>query len=307
MREKRAELLRRARELAATRHGVITRDDLRRIGMHDAAISRAGVAGLILRQMPGTYVVPGCDDHLTPIQAALTAYPAAVASRRAAAYLWRLDGIEALVPDILVPAGCEPRLGLPHRAVDLQEFDVAEVEGMRATNATRTLCDLGAVCAPDVVERAMESALRQGLTSVPRLEWRCAQMRRRGRPGPSALAALLDERGREIRATESDLETIYLQCLRDHGVPLPVRQYRVVHEGRFLGRLDMAYPPARVFIELDGWAFHRSREAFERDRARQNDMVALGWAPLRFTWRDVNHRPAETAARTLEAIAAVAC
>ena len=206
-----------------------------------------------------------------------------------------------------MPDECEPRLGLPHRSSDVQPFDLTSVRGYRATDVTRTLCDLGAVCPIDVVERAMESALRRGLTSVKRLEWRCSQMRRRGRPGPSTLAALLGERGGGAVATESDLETRYLQCLREHGVPLPVRQHRVVHNGRFLGRLDMAYPPERIFVELDGWQFHSSRAAFERDRARQNDMVAIGWAPLRFTWRDINDRPAETAARTLEALTAVAC
>ena len=303
MREKRAELLRRARDVAAARHGVITRHDLRALGMHDAAISRAAVGGFIVRQMAGTYVIPGLEDDLTALQAALTAYPEAVASRRAAGYLWRL-GWDDVIPDILVPAGCEPRLGRPHRSGDLQPFDVTEVRGLRTTNATRTLCDLGEVCDDAEVERALEAALRQGLASVHRLRWRCAQMRKPGRRGPKVLWEILERRSDDC-PTESDLETLYLQCLRDHDVPLPVRQHRVVHKGRFLGRLDYAWPDVKVFAELDGWEFHRSRDAFERDRARQNDMVAAGWSPLRFTWRDVNDRPAETAARTLTALARV--
>lgn len=241
---KRARLLREVRELAALRHGIVTRDDLR----------------------------------------------------------GRLDGVDELVPDILVPAGCEPRLGLPHRSGDLADFEVTEVEGLRATDPTRTLGDLGAVCDVDTVERALESALRRGITSVSRLECRCAALGRKGRAGTKVLRAAMARRADQASPTESDLETLYLQVLRDHGVPLPERQYRVVHHGRFLGRLDMAYPPAKVFVELDGWASHSSRQAFHHDRLSQNDFVAAGWSPLRFTWRDVHDRPAETAERTLEVL-----
>jgi very-short-patch-repair endonuclease len=288
-------------QLAAKQHGVVTRHDLRALGMSDGIISRTAVNGLIDRLMIGIYVVPGLEDELTLLHATQTMYPRAVASRRAAAYLARLDGVHELVPDILVPDDCEPRLGLPHRSRDLCDFDISWIRGFRATNATRTLCDLGAVCPADVVERALESALRRGLTSVKRLEWRCSMMRQRGRRGPNVLGDLLAARA-TAEPTESDLETLYLQCLREHGVPEPSRQHAVWHEGRLLGRLDMAYVPERVFVELDGWAFHSSRQAFQRDRARQNDMVAIGWTPLRFTWDDVNDQPRQTAERTLSVL-----
>ena len=120
--------------------------------------------------------------------------------------------------------------------------------------------------------------------------------------GPATLRLLLEQRRPEGPPTESELETRYLQVLRAHGVPEPVRQHKVFHKGRFLGRLDLAYPPEKVFVELDGWAFHGTRDAFQRDRARQNDMVVAGWSPLRFTWYDVDDRPADTARRTLDAL-----
>jgi very-short-patch-repair endonuclease len=48
-------------------------------------------------------------------------------------------------------------------------------------------------------------------------------------------------------------------------------------------RIDVAYPEARLAIELDGWDTHRSRSAFQADRAKGNDLVLIGWRLLRFT------------------------
>jgi very-short-patch-repair endonuclease len=50
-------------------------------------------------------------------------------------------------------------------------------------------------------------------------------------------------------------------------------------------RIDLCYPEQRIAIEYDGWDFHRGRQAFDRDRARANDLVLLGMQVLRFTSR----------------------
>jgi very-short-patch-repair endonuclease len=57
---------------------------------------------------------------------------------------------------------------------------------------------------------------------------------------------------------------------------------------------ELAGPLERT---LDGWGPHSTRQAFQRDRTRSNDLQAEGWAVLRFTHADVVHRSAETAAR----------
>jgi very-short-patch-repair endonuclease len=47
----------------------------------------------------------------------------------------------------------------------------------------------------------------------------------------------------------------------------------------------------RLAIEIDGWAYHSDVDRFQRDRRRQNVLVALGWTVLRFTWADLTQRP----------------
>lgn len=47
-------------------------------------------------------------------------------------------------------------------------------------------------------------------------------------------------------------------------------------------RADIAIPAARLVIEFDGFQYHRSKAAFQKDRERQNLFVAHGWRVLRF-------------------------
>ncbi|MDR0592427.1 MAG: endonuclease domain-containing protein, partial [Bifidobacteriaceae bacterium] len=42
--------------------------------------------------------------------------------------------------------------------------------------------------------------------------------------------------------------------------------------------------------EVDGWAAHGSRPAFQRDRIRQNALINAGYRILRFTWDDIANR-----------------
>lgn len=57
--------------------------------------------------------------------------------------------------------------------------------------------------------------------------------------------------------------------------------------------VDVLFPAQRLVLEVDGYAAHSAREAFERDRRRQNRLVAEGYIVLRFTWRDLTERPGD--------------
>jgi very-short-patch-repair endonuclease len=73
----------------------------------------------------------------------------------------------------------------------------------------------------------------------------------------------------------------------------------VWHDGRFVARVDAALPAIKLAIEVDGFGHHSTPEQFQYDRARQNELVAIGWTVLRFTWDDIVQRPAQVA-RTIE-------
>lgn len=55
--------------------------------------------------------------------------------------------------------------------------------------------------------------------------------------------------------------------------------------GRY--RIDFAYVPAKIGIELDGHATHSSPAAIAADRRRQRELERLGWCFIRFGGQEV--------------------
>jgi hypothetical protein len=102
-------------------------------------------------------------------------------------------------------------------------------------------------------------------------------------PGRTELARLLDL---IAGGCQSELEIWGVQRVLPGPpiVPQWVQQHRVVlPDGRRVD-LDAAYVEARVAVELDGAAFHGSREARERDLRRDSALAAAGWIVLRFSY-----------------------
>lgn len=52
-----------------------------------------------------------------------------------------------------------------------------------------------------------------------------------------------------------------------------------------------------IAIELDGFAFHGSRDAFSYDRLRQNELHAAGWVAVRFSYDMIRLEPARCVAQ----------
>ena len=60
--------------------------------------------------------------------------------------------------------------------------------------------------------------------------------------------------------------------------------------------VDFLWRAERLVVEVDGWESHRTRSAFEEDRARDARLMTLGHQVLRFTWRQIDSDPAAVAA-----------
>jgi very-short-patch-repair endonuclease len=211
----------------------------------------------------------------------------AFAFRRTAAALWGLDGVPPGTVELAIVGG-RPISPAFVRVRPILLHERACVDGFPVTSATRTLLDLGQVAGAEVLERALEAALRLGLTSVETLKTEIGN----GIPrkGTASLKRLLETRPVGLPATESDAETLFLQLARRAGLPEPVRQFYVpTSEGRF--RVDFAWPERRLAVEVDGGAAHASPEALTRDLRRQNRLLLVlapaGWLLLRFSWADV--------------------
>jgi very-short-patch-repair endonuclease len=68
--------------------------------------------------------------------------------------------------------------------------------------------------------------------------------------------------------------------------------------------VDFLWPEQRLILEVDGYAYHGDRAAFERDRRKGMALVAGGYRVIRVTWRQIVEEPflvVATVARALDA------
>lgn len=101
----------------------------------------------------------------------------------------------------------------------------------------------------------------------------------------------------------SRMETWTRLTLVDAGLPEPVLDHDILdRNGRFLARVDMAYPQWKIAIEYDG-RHHGEGEQWERDVDRLARLEAEGWLVIRVTRTLLFAHPETVAARVRAAIA----
>jgi hypothetical protein len=173
-----------------------------------------------------------------------------------------------------------------HRGRDITRLDCAIVDGIPTMSATRTIIDLAAFETRERLTMALDSALRDRLTSEDFLHRRIVELRRRGRAGLGELVAVLE--GAEItRGGESWLERRFLELMGESGLPRPLTQQVVGQRNRHLIRVDCRFSGTNVVVELLGYRFHRSVMQMQSDAERMNRMILDGLHPLQFTYTDV--------------------
>ncbi|MGH2811298.1 MAG: DUF559 domain-containing protein [Actinomycetota bacterium] len=174
-----------------------------------------------------------------------------------------------------------------HRVKGLTRADLSIVDGIQVTAPHRTLLDLGSVVSEELVEHALEDALRRGLVTLARLRWTVRQRGGRGQRGSKILRKLLEMRPRGVAPTDSSLEVAFLRLLRTEKFREPERQVEIRESGKLIARVDFAYSDLRVAIEVDSYQYHLGREVWERDLARRDKLTALGWRVIHLSKRDL--------------------
>ncbi len=81
-----------------------------------------------------------------------------------------------------------------------------------------------------------------------------------------------------------------LALCRRHRLPQPEVNVRI---SRY--EVDFLWRDKRLIVEVDGWDAHRTRSAFEEDRARDARLAVLGYEVVRFTWRQLTRDQAAVA------------
>jgi very-short-patch-repair endonuclease len=260
--------------IAATQHGVITRAQLARAEISGSAVSYRVRVGRLHRLFRGIYAVGHTrlsfeGRCLAAVLACSTSpvgsrRPGAVLSHRSAAALWGMLPPPSGRIEITVPGegGRASRQGLlVHRSVTLTDAVVTRRNGVPVTRPARTLRDLRRVVPPDAHQRAVRRALDLRLVRE-------------------------EDLGSSPDLTRSELERMFLRLCRRRRVPIPEVNARVAGY-----EVDFLWRDRFLIAETDGFRHHRSRAAFESDRARDAHLQSLGFRVLRFTHRQVKESP----------------
>ena len=273
-------------DLARTQHGVVARNQLVTLGFGESAIEMRLSRGRLHRVHQGIYAVGYAllTQEGRWMAAVLAGGPGAVLSHRAAAALW---GIQRRAHTIEI--SCRRHLdrpGIRSYRVRLPSGEITVEAGIPVTTPSRTLFDLAAVVSRDQLRRAMHE------TEVRRL-WDSLSLpdllrRHPRRPGASALRAVMETPGGS--GPRNDFEELFLALLERAGLPRPVMNQPLWVGGRFIAP-DCMWREQRVIVELDGYETHRTRAAYESDRARDRLLTAHGWRVMRITWRQLETEP----------------
>lgn len=272
--------------VAARQHGVITSAQAMAAGLSRDAVQRRLRSGRLHRVHRGVYAVghPNLSPSGRLLAAVLACGPDAVLSHASAAAIWGLRLASGTLIDVTVPTPHRAQAGVRLHVRPVADDERATVDGVPVTTVARTLFDLAPTAGARGIERLASQAEADRLASPTSLAAVAARHRRRH--GASVIRRVLASQRLADGATRSELEDRFLALVDSAGLPRPRLNHPIPVAGRTIVA-DAAWPAARVLVELDGYAHHDTREAFERDRERDRAALMAGWTPVRATWPQV--------------------
>ncbi|MFV2087127.1 endonuclease domain-containing protein [Micromonospora sp. LOL_021] len=291
--------------------------------------SRAVAAGLITwrmlrgpawqRLLPDVYVEAASydpDDHRMWCEAVAVKLPIGGAiSGLSAAHLCGVDLLPRRSPvHVTLPRSTRPK---PNRQIAVTYATLAPTDvttlfnGIPMTTEVRTAFDLGRLLPRADALAALDAMLHRHLLSREVLARYLDT-----RAGARGVAQLRELVALAEPLAESPMESRLRLLLHDAGLPRPTPQYEVRlpppgvtpptarpgSRGRFIARVDLAYPQWRIAIEYEG-DHHRGRMTFRRDVTRYNALQAAGWLVVRCTADEVLRQEEQLAHSIRRAIA----
>ncbi len=292
--------------LAANQLGVVSRSQVRALGMSDSAIRHAVATGHLHPVFRGVYALgPGRREERGRLFAAtLACGEKTVVSHRSAAALMGLLDTAPVSIDVIAPGkrGVSIDGIRRHDVRRPQLWETGTFDGIPCTSPGRTLVDLAGVVGTRTLRSAFERAAARKLLDLVAIE---ASIGRGGRTGTRAVRGLLDQwRGAApvlaAGRLKSPLEAKILPLLAKRGLPMPLSNAPVeLAEGRRI-EVDFLWPEHRFVLEADSRAFHATDVAAERDRWRDRELMRVGFSTMRVTWEEAE-REAEAVGNAIAA------
>jgi hypothetical protein len=188
-----------------------------------------------------------------------------------------------------------------HRTA-LAPWDIDRRHGIPVTSRIRTLIDLSAVVGATELADLLDDALARRSVDLSDLKDRLEALGR-GRKGSGNLLAAIRVRQGTDRPSGSRLQTRLRTALRGASIPLPQEEYEVRLPNGRKRYIDFAYPQVKLALEADSYRHHSSFKDWASDQERNNDLAAIGWRILRFTYGGLVRDPGGVAKRVARALA----
>lgn len=286
-------------------HGLVLRGQALKCGLTRREIDGRIARSEWIRSYLGLYRQAGQAETWEQRVHAAMLWTSGAASHHTAARLWRLD---LDVPDdapIEVVTRMMRRHEAPdvvvHRSRTITRDDLTVRSGIRVTRLGRTLVHLAQVLAPNLLEVAVDSAIRNRDGVLPWLMKQLDANRLNGLKGTEALRHLVLVRERDT--FDSKLEVLMKQLMESSGVPAPTHVHYPITDP-FPMNLDFVWEPQRVALQLFGLKDHGKRKRFDLDMHQLRELATRGWAVLPATWTDVHQRPKPLTDGIVQALAA---
>jgi very-short-patch-repair endonuclease len=271
---------------------------LRAAGISKDQIATRRRRGTLHRVHHGVYLFgsPIMLPSAQELAAVLACGEASLVSHRSAAALWGLASAPKGIVDVTVVGSRRRQAGLRlHRAGALDPADRGAKNGIPVTSPARALLELASQAAPYEVERAIGQAY--ALELVTEAELQAAVARAPRVAGAGALKAELQREGGP-QWTQSEGERRMLRLIRAAKLPHPKTQEWIAG-----WPADFVWLDERLIVEVDGFKFHGHRQAFERDRRRDQAHITEGYRVIRVTWRQLCEEPIGVAVMIARALA----
>jgi very-short-patch-repair endonuclease len=283
--------------IAGAQDNVIGREQLIAVGLGRGAIEHRVRAHWMQRMHQGVYLIgPAAPTRMARARAAAIACgdEAVISHRSAAGLHGLLAELGGEIDVTVVGRNAHRQAGIRlHRVSRMASQDVVTMSGLRITSIARTVCDLAATEPHgDVMHVFQEALYRRVLTPRALAAVLAREPRRKGAP---VIQGLIDD----PRMTRSDRERLLLRLIDRGQLPKPLTNVRL--HGYLV---DVLWPAEKLIVEFDGWRGHGHRLAFEKDRKRDQVLLAAGYRVLRVTDRQLKEEPLAVLARIAQALRA---
>jgi very-short-patch-repair endonuclease len=204
---------------------------------------------------------------------------------RSAAALWRIRPRWPNSVEVTAPTDRR------HPGIRIRHSRQAETTvhyGIPVATPAQTLLDLADVLDDKQLARAVNEAYVQKLTTPRQL----ADLLTRS---PGRRTSRLKPHTTATGPTRSELEDAFLRFIKRHRLPVPEMNQKIAgHE------VDAVWRAQKLVAELDSYTFDDTRQAFERDRDRDADLLTAGFRTNRITHTRLEQNATKEAERLRE-------